>query len=140
MRLLTFLPPLAVLLLTPCVGVHAFERFDPLQTEAISPAPPLLKPGQDAAFTPCQLPPADAAYDALQVVDLALCQNPKTREAWASARSQAAMVGVAQGAYLPTLDSKLASNQTRSSGDSTISPDGRGKSTKPKWKSNSALP
>ena len=119
MRFLTFLPPLAVLLLTPCVGVHAFERFDPLQTEAISPAPPLLKPGQDAAFTPCQLPPADAAYDALQVVDLALCQNPKTREAWASARSQAAMVGVAQGAYLPTLDSKLASNQTRSSGDST---------------------
>ena len=115
MRLLNLL--FVLLLFSAAAG--AFERLDPLHTEALSPAPPWLKPGPDAAFTPCLPPTSDTAYDALQVVDLALCRNPKTREAWASARYQAAQVGAAQGAWLPALDGRLGSNQTRSSGDST---------------------
>lgn len=37
------------------------------------------------------------------VVDTALCRNPQTASAWASARSRAAAVGAARSAYLPTL-------------------------------------
>ena len=56
---------------------------------------------------PCQALPADAAYGVLEVVDLALCRNPTTREVWSFARVQAAQVGVAQSAFLPTLDGRL---------------------------------
>src|SRR5512146_224563 len=40
------------------------------------------------------------------VVDLALCNNPQTRSLWASARAQAANVGVGMSAYLPTLSAQ----------------------------------
>jgi outer membrane protein len=40
------------------------------------------------------------------VVDLALCNNPQTRSLWAGARAQAANVGVAMSAYLPTLSAQ----------------------------------
>jgi outer membrane protein len=39
-------------------------------------------------------------------VDLALCNNPQTRAAWASARAQAASVGMNMSAYLPTLSAQ----------------------------------
>ncbi len=45
------------------------------------------------------------------VVDLALCNNPQTRALWASARAQAAAVGVNMSAYLPTLS--LQGNASR---------------------------
>ncbi|HYO27148.1 MAG TPA: TolC family protein, partial [Azonexus sp.] len=44
-------------------------------------------------------------------VDLALCNNPQTREVWAAARSQAAQVGVAQAAWLPNLDGRLGASR-----------------------------
>ena len=37
------------------------------------------------------------------VVQLALCNNPQTRSLWASARTQAATIGVNMSAYLPSL-------------------------------------
>lgn len=40
------------------------------------------------------------------VVDLTLCNNPQTRSLWASARAQAANVGVGMAAYLPTLSAQ----------------------------------
>jgi outer membrane protein len=38
-----------------------------------------------------------------EAVQRALCSNPKTREAWADVKAQAAGLGVARAAYLPTL-------------------------------------
>jgi outer membrane protein len=38
-----------------------------------------------------------------EAVSRALCSNPRTREAWADVKAQAAGVGVARAAYLPTL-------------------------------------
>lgn len=38
------------------------------------------------------------------IVDQALCHNPDTRRAWASARYQATQLGVAEAAYLPTVN------------------------------------
>jgi outer membrane protein len=37
------------------------------------------------------------------VVQLALCNNPQTRSLWASARAQAANLGISMSSYLPTL-------------------------------------
>ena len=72
--------------------------------------------GQPAA--PCQPPAPAQALTLAEVVDLALCNNPQTREAWANARYQAAQVGVAQSAYLPSLN--LAVSSSRNSGSSTL--------------------
>ena len=45
------------------------------------------------------------------VVNYALCNNPQTRLAWANAQAQAALVGVAQSAYLPTVSLNAAKSQ-----------------------------
>jgi len=75
----------------------AAQPADPFGTLAAVPPPAGLR------TAPCQ--PADAAkpLDLADVVDRALCSNPQTRQGWASARFQAAQVGVAQAAFLPTL-------------------------------------
>ena len=62
---------------------------------------------------PCAGRTASAGLRLADVVDLALCNNPQTREAWASARVQAAQVGVAQSAYLPSLTGSLGEARTR---------------------------
>ena len=56
------------------------------------------------------------------VVDLALCNNPQTRSLWASARGQAAQVGVSTAAYLPTLSASgsVANNQTQTGSQNPI--------------------
>lgn len=53
------------------------------------------------------------------VVDLALCANPATREAWANARYQGALVGVAQSARLPELSADVSTSRNRSAGVTT---------------------
>ena len=67
------------------------EAFDPFDTQAT------IRTG---ACTPRQ--PAGALRLA-EVVDLALCNNPQTREAWSQRRVQAGLVGVAR-APLPARD------------------------------------
>lgn len=94
----------------------AFGPADPFRTEALAPPRPLLTPGADAASAPCPPVVATTVYDVLEVVDLALCQNPRTREAWASARVQAAQVGLAQADFLPGVDARLSTTRARSDG------------------------
>jgi TolC family type I secretion outer membrane protein len=61
------------------------------------------------------MPDFDTPLGVFEGVDLALCNNPQTRELWASARVQAAQVGVAQSAYWPNLDGKLSTARLASS-------------------------
>jgi len=49
----------------------------------------------------CGLPPA--ALSLATAVELALCRNPSTRAAWAAARQQAAALGSAESAWLPSV-------------------------------------
>jgi TolC family type I secretion outer membrane protein len=91
-------------------GVHdglAAERRDPFRTEALRPA----KPSQFWAGggVPCAAQPAvpDPLHLA-DAIDLALCHNPQTRQSWASAKVQAAEVGVARSAYLPDIGANLS--------------------------------
>ena len=66
----------------------AFDTSDPFATRDITPERPALR--IDDRLLPCQVPAADAPYGIVEVVDLALCRNPTTREVWSAARVQAA--------------------------------------------------
>lgn len=57
------------------------------------------------------------------VVDLALCNNPQTRSLWASAKGQAAQVGVSTSAYLPTLSAQgsVSNNQSQTGSQAQVS-------------------
>lgn len=101
-------------LTTLAPAAMAFGAADPFATEALTPPRPLLFP--TATSSPCQSPAPNAIYGVLEVVDRALCHNPRTHEAWANARVQAAQVGIAQAAFLPNLDGKVAGNRVRSAG------------------------
>ena len=69
--------------------------------------PPVLDTGKvlpgDTASLPC--PPSGVEFNPLtlvQAVDVALCHNPQVQGAWAAIKVQAAAVGEARAAYLPT--------------------------------------
>src|SRR5450631_1610338 len=49
----------------------------------------------------CPLPAGPVSLSA--AVDIALCRNPATRSSWAAARQQAAALGGAESALLPSL-------------------------------------
>ncbi len=63
----------------------------------------------------CERTRIDKPLALADVVDLALCNNPQTRMQWASARAQAANVGVGMSAYLPTLSAQAGGSRVRSS-------------------------
>lgn len=92
----------------------ALRHFDdPLRTQPALPDGGRPLPG-DSAAAPC--PPAFDAAEPLTLpaaVDLALCQNAQVRLAWAGIRLQAAGVGEAGAAYLPTVNAGLSRVQDR---------------------------
>jgi outer membrane protein len=86
--------------------------LDPFSTED------LIEQGrleQSVNATPCAKEKILTPLTLADVVDLALCNNPQTRALWASARAQAAQVGVSTAAYLPTLSAQgnVSSNQSK---------------------------
>lgn len=94
---------------------RAFGSIDPFSTGAATPPRPALHgSGTEYGARPCQLPRSGVPLEVIEAVDLALCNNPQTREIWANARAQAAQFGVAQSAYLPNLDGKAASSRVSS--------------------------
>jgi len=58
----------------------------------------------------------DAPLTLAALTDLALLNNPATREAWAAARAQAAAAGVAASTFFPSLDALVLMSHGRSSG------------------------
>lgn len=94
---------IAALATTPALATDPFG--------ALEAVPPIA--GLHPAPAPCQ--PADLArpLDLATVVDLALCNNPQTRQGWASARVQAAQVGVAQSAFLPSVSAGASVTRIR---------------------------
>ncbi|SIO72647.1 outer membrane protein [Burkholderia sp. GAS332] len=79
-------------------SVHA---FDPLRTAGGISATPAGVIVPDAAG--CDFGPPARPLPLGEAVERALCSNPKTREAWVDVKAQAAGVGVARAAYLPTI-------------------------------------
>ena len=107
--------------------------FDPLASESrLAALPP---PGQvplDAELAGGPECPAQGVVGAgpislAEVVKRALCHDPRTRQAWAESRLQAARLGLARAAYLPTLNATLSrarTGQTIGQGGSTARNDG----------------
>src|SRR3989338_7897324 len=93
----------------------AAETSDPFGTEAMLPLKPALRP-DGAVGDPCGAQQLNHALNLLEVVNLALCNNPQTREAWANSRAQAAQVGVSKAGYLPgaAVSASAARNLTES--------------------------
>jgi len=52
----------------------------------------------------CEVGPVPALLTLEEMIERVLCHDPQTRQAWASAKAQAALVGVKQSAYLPRLN------------------------------------
>ena len=98
----------------------AAQAMDPLDTASLVPPRPALRPSDAAGGNPCSPHDLQAPLSLIEVVDLALCRNPQTALVWANARAQAALVGVTQGAYLPTLSAVLGESRNRT--DSGILP------------------
>jgi TolC family type I secretion outer membrane protein len=104
------LKPTALTLLCLWSSAVLCAQPDPLDTEASFPLKPALRLG-GAVDDPC----ADAAprdkLGLFDVVNLALCNNPQTREVWASSRVQAAQVGVSRGSFSPGLSISASGNR-----------------------------
>ncbi|BBI99634.1 protein CyaE [Ferrigenium kumadai] len=98
----------ALLCLWSSVALCA-ER-DPLNTEASLPLKPALRLG-GAVGDPCADAAPRSTLNLFDVVNLALCNNPQTREVWASSRVQAAQVGVSKGSYFPAVSLSASGNR-----------------------------
>lgn len=88
------------MVLSSNLGLPAFA-FDPLLAERATSPTPTGHVLEQAS--PCGFGPLETLVALAEAVERALCSNPKTRAAWAGVKEQAAAVGVARAAYLPTL-------------------------------------
>lgn len=84
------------------------------------PAKNMLVAQTDASSTACAESLSEQPLALLDVIEQALCNNPKTSEMWATVRAQAAQVGVQRSNYLPkvnltTVISKIHNEVTNSS-------------------------
>jgi TolC family type I secretion outer membrane protein len=89
----------------------AAETSDPFGTGSMLPPRPALKI-KGSAGDPCAEQPLDHALNLQEIVNLALCNNPQTRVAWANSLVQAAQVGVSKAGYLPSVSLNAADNRT----------------------------
>lgn len=94
---------------------------DPFSTHALVAPPPSPALGGGGEFQPCPALPS-AALTLSDVVGATLCGNPQTREVWANAFVAAASVGVAQSAYLPTLDGSVTASRSNNRGGALAAP------------------
>ncbi len=76
---------------------------DPFATADRLPLKPSPRLMARVGEAPCATALPDSPLTAIDAVDLMLCKHPQTREVWASARAQAAQLGVAKAGWLPTV-------------------------------------
>ncbi len=92
------------------------DSYDPLSVHALAPKSQL---GEVDAASICNFGGQGGRTLSLaDVVDRSLCNNPQTHAAWANARAQAAQVGIARSAYLPTITAtgSVTLNETNGGG------------------------
>ena len=93
-------------------AIAAFDR-DPLRTRpAILDSGPTLP--RDATPYPCASAASmDHPLYLAEAIDIALCNSPLVRSAWAAIKVQSAAVGQARAAYLPTVSAGLNRSNDR---------------------------
>jgi outer membrane protein len=107
---------LAVGVLSAAVALPAAAdpKSDTFQPDAFRTRPALKQRTQgltDPLEHDCPLPPNELSLAV--AVDVALCRNPTTRSAWASAHLQAAALGSAESAWLPTINATDSETRER---------------------------
>ena len=95
-------------------GSHFY--FDPLLTtpKKLTDTPAQKLPNDQHAAT-CADTPINTQIDGLtlmQAVTLALCHNTQSRQAWISAQTYAARVGIARSAYFPSITASTGRART----------------------------
>ncbi|MGQ0700294.1 MAG: TolC family protein [Panacagrimonas sp.] len=90
---------------SPCLA-YDLDPFETRHGVSATPEVSLLQT-EIRAEAGCEFAAVDGPLALLEAVERALCNSPETRRAWASAKAQAAEVGVATAAYLPTLSATL---------------------------------
>ena len=85
-----------------------YKDGDPLQT-GISEFP-RIPTGYIDQVSPCSAIDLSKPLSLADVADASLCNNPQTAEVWASTRVQAAQLGIAKSAYLPSLSDNVSVN------------------------------
>jgi outer membrane protein len=79
--------------------------FDPFQSrDAVSESAEKTMLGPGANSASCQSAKPLDQLNLASAVEMALCNNPQTRQAWANVKVQAAQVGIAKAAYLPSVE------------------------------------
>lgn len=92
---------------------------DPFRTDKLVPPTPFSAwPYSEGAPEPYQAyidaaPASTGPLTLAQLTDLALRNNPRTRQAWAQARAEAAQYGIARSALAPEVDLLLYANRAR---------------------------
>ncbi|HET7832836.1 MAG TPA: TolC family protein [Gallionella sp.] len=78
-------------------------EFDPFSVSLKVSALPSrnMIPQEAEGIDPCSFPTLGTPLGLVEAVERAMCHNPKTRQAWATAKAQAAELGVSRSAYLP---------------------------------------
>lgn len=104
-----FLP--CFFLLTVAFPAWAGGLDDPFGTDAMAPLKVSPSLAARVGEAPCATALPVTPLTALDAVDLALCNHPQTREVWASARVQAALVGVARAGWFPNLDASASATR-----------------------------
>lgn len=80
---------------------------DPFETQRLVPANAALRSDSSGA-SPCAPVSLETPISLPQMVDIALCNHPQTRESWANAKIQAAQVGQARAAFLPDVSADVS--------------------------------
>jgi len=93
-----------------------FDPFGTQTTVSVSASKALL--GPDASQAPCQTTTISSPLDLATVAELALCNNTQTRQVWTNVKIQAAQVGQAQSAYLPSV--QVTGSRSKGYFDSTV--------------------
>lgn len=93
-------------------------RLDPLRTRPQVLDAGAVLPGDRGAYACTSAAPAASPLLLADAIDLALCNSPLVHGAWAAIKIQAAAVGTARAAYLPTVYAGLSrsNDRTRYSG------------------------
>jgi outer membrane protein len=111
-------------LLSTSLSGHALDWADPFETGKL-PRPVASGSIALGGQAPCDAESAlPATLSLTDVVDRVLCHNPRSHEAWANARVQAAEVGVARAAFLPNIDATAGVEHNWSKGGSRSSTSG----------------
>lgn len=85
-------------LLSQFAAAHAFDVLGAERDISPTAAGAMVRAADE-----CPAGPPARPLQLAEAVERALCSNPKTRQAWADVKAQAAGVGAARAAYLPTV-------------------------------------